>query len=462
MKDIPLAAAHAAPVSKTGMINAKRTIRLSKDFSPSFAVPGGTGRRLALFALLAFMLSGCATPKPEGAVGYIHGFAGMAAADDPEAVMVARDVLSAGGNAVDAATALYFSLAATLPSTATLGGGGTCVVHDKAKRLTRVIEFPAVAASPGSVPVAVPANVRGFFAMQATYGKFRWASLLAPAQRMARNGVMVSRGLAGELAAAAPRLAADPAARKIFFHADGQVLAEGDRMRNYDLAAVIARLRRNPGALYSGDLQREVAAAAQSIGAGLTARDLADLRPRFVEPAEAGLGDDTVVAPPGAGLVALVKAGAGGTLPAAADGGRTPVGTGFVVLDGKGDAVACAVSANGVFGSFQVAPGTGMVLAAPPRPGVAAVPAMVVNKPTGEVHFAGAASGGDPDAALATTLIDTVIHRQGIDQAVSAGSAGAARVNALACRGGRPDARRCRVSTDPRGYGYAVSVGADQ
>ncbi len=386
----------------------------------------------------------------------MQGFAGETAGDEPRAVMVAQNVLSAGGNAVDAATALYFSLAVTLPSTATLGGGGTCLVHEKHGNVTRVVEFPAVAATGGRIPAAIPANVRGFYALQATYGKFRWASLLAPAELMAERGVMVSRALANDLAIAAPRLAADPAAKRIFFHPDGKVLAEGDLMRNYDLAAVIASLRRNPGSLYAGGLQRRFADAARSIGANVTVRDLSDTRPRFVAGTQVAVGDDTAVLPPGDGVAELVRGGAAREVRSAAPS----AGTGFVVLDSKGDAVACGITANRLFGDGRVAPGTGIVLAAPPKPGqVAAVPGMVVNMPTGEVHFAGAAGGGNAAAALAATLVATSRHGQGIDRAVAAASVGGSHVNAFHCQSGRASAARCRIATDPRGYGFAVTVG---
>jgi gamma-glutamyltranspeptidase/glutathione hydrolase len=224
--------------------------------------------------MLPAVLSACGSKEEPGVVGTVRGFIGGAVADEPRAAQVARDVLSAGGTAADAAVALYFTLAVTLPSTASLGGGGVCVVYDGKANRGQVLDF-APRAPAGGGPIALPSAVRGIFALYAQYGKLRWEQLISPAEDLARFGYPVSRAFAADLLAAQPKLAADPELAKIYLKPDGTPYKEGDRLVQSDLSTMLSAIRSlGAGEFYAGPMAREFIRGAQAHGAAMTVDDL--------------------------------------------------------------------------------------------------------------------------------------------------------------------------------------------
>ena len=399
----------------------------------------------------ALVLAGCAAKPDEsqrGTVGFVRGFLGGVVADEPQAALVGREILSAGGSAVDAAVAAYFTLAVTLPSAATLGGGGICLVHDQAKGATEMLDFIAVApASRAAGGVAVPANARGFYILHARYGRLKWPQILSPATNAARFGVRMPRALAADLAANGSTLA-DANLRRVFGRRDGVTpragggpwipLAEGEQLVQVDLAATIERIRnQGPGNLHQGAGAAMLAEAYQAAGLPLTREDLGGAAPVWRKPISlpVEIAGRRAIAhfagPPASGGAVTAKI-AGGLLendryvragadrlalfaelagraaaerapqPSPADGFAATV---IVAADSSGMAVVCAVTPNAPFGAGRMAPGTGLIAAAAPDAsgrGPAALTAMLVQDRRGDgVYFAGGAAGG---AAAATVL----------------------------------------------------------
>src|SRR4051812_13629639 len=146
---------------------------------------------------------------------------GMVVSASAIASGVGRDVLAAGGNAVDAAVATGFALAVTYPVAGNIGGGGFMVIRFPDGRAT-TIDFREMAprsASPDMFldstgayssrihhnslrAVGVPGTVAGFALAQKKYGSATWAQLVAPAATLASDGFIAPPGLARSLASA--------------------------------------------------------------------------------------------------------------------------------------------------------------------------------------------------------------------------------------------------------------------
>lgn len=259
--------------------------------------------------LLGLVLAGCGLGSGPSLFGGGSGpksgdIIGAVVADEPRAAIVARDVLTNGGTTADAAVALYFTLAVTLPSEAGIGGGGICLVHDGVQKRTEVLDFLPRSAAAGKV--AVPAAVRGMAALHARYGRTRWEELLGNAESMARFGVPTSRALAREMATAGDRLAGDVAVRAVFVRDDGKLRDEGEPLTQVELGAAIGEIRQQgAGALYGGSLGQRLAQAAQSIGAPLTIDDLRNTLPQFYDPVRLPYGDQTLYFVPTPGGIVL-------------------------------------------------------------------------------------------------------------------------------------------------------------
>jgi gamma-glutamyltranspeptidase/glutathione hydrolase len=244
--------------------------------------------RLLLAAALTGFLTACGSSEfapVKGTPGYVEGFFGAIVADDPQAAIIGRDILTSDGNAVDAAVAAYFAMAVTLPSEASLGGGGICIVQAPEKKEVEVLEFlarPPSQVPPGADrPTAVPGNVRGFYALHARYGSMRWEQLLRPAEYLARFGMRVSRALAADIDKVGDAFLRDPAARSIFGTDGGSTPSvEGSVVTQVDLATVLGRIRsEGPGDFYVGPLGDQLVAAIGAAGGSVEKSDLIRFQP---------------------------------------------------------------------------------------------------------------------------------------------------------------------------------------
>lgn len=243
-------------------------------------------RRHALGLGLGLLLAACSgnhAPslsirpiQPEAASGYQHKPGWhlqryAVAAANPLAAEAGRQILQAGGSAVDAAIAVQMVLGLVEPQSSGLGGGAF-LLHWDGKRLDawdgretapaaadeRLFldadgqPLPFAAAVVGGRAVGVPGVLKMLEAAHRAHGKLPWAVLFIPAIELAEQGFAVGPRL-HQLLAADPYLRRDPAAAAFYYRADGSPLAVGQRLRNPALAELLRRIaRQGSAAFYAG------------------------------------------------------------------------------------------------------------------------------------------------------------------------------------------------------------------
>lgn len=235
-------------------------------------------------------------------------------------------VLRSGGNAIDAAVAVAFTLAVTHPTAGNLGGGGFLLARFPDGRST-FIDFrekaPAKAThdmyldAAGQVTAdsrtgwraaGVPGTVRGLELAHRRYGRKPWAELLQPAIRLAKSGFPIPYSLAVALRTN-PKLAKFAGSRQIFLH-DGHYLEPGDTLVQADLARTLERIaRQGAGEFYEGETARRLARAMSENGGLITLADLHSYRALERQPLEGAYrGYKILTAPlPSSGGVVMLE-----------------------------------------------------------------------------------------------------------------------------------------------------------
>jgi gamma-glutamyltranspeptidase/glutathione hydrolase len=272
-------------------------------------------RRTALLALGVTITLGRASP--------VAAATACIAAEHGLAVAAGAEVLSQGGNAVDAAIAAAAAAGVVNPVSCGLGGGGFMLFYQARTGETHALDYreaaPAAATADalrrrveritdGPLSVAVPGEPAGLVAAHARFGRLPLGRVLAPAIRYARDGFAIEPHLADGIAGRPDLLAGDPALVTMFLHADGTPRRAGELLRQPDLAASLEALAEHGAApFYEGTIAAAITDTIARRGGLLTAEDLSAYRVRWRQPLRGRYQGRSVLTmpPPGSGGVLL-------------------------------------------------------------------------------------------------------------------------------------------------------------
>ncbi|HSH82518.1 MAG TPA: gamma-glutamyltransferase [Herpetosiphonaceae bacterium] len=223
-------------------------------------------------------------PAPEAPTGRIAKQAAAAARDmvaaaNPLAAQAGREILAAGGSAVDAAVAVQLVLNLVEPQSSGIGGGAFILHWDGSNVVTLDgRETAPAAAKPerflgpdgkpmpfydavvGGRSVGVPGTLRLLEVAHKRWGKLPWLQVIAPAIRLAEDGFAISPRLNG-LLTQEKYLQNDPIARAYFYGEDGKPKPVGTVLKNPVFARTLREIAdRGADAFYTGDIAADIVA----------------------------------------------------------------------------------------------------------------------------------------------------------------------------------------------------------
>lgn len=244
------------------------------------------------------------------------------------------EILDKGGNAVDAAVAVGFSLAITLPRAGNLGGGGFMLVYIKEQNEIFFIDYRSQSplnsnlaelfnnklpkelqladfdiVKKGYKAPAVPGTVAGLLDAHKKFGKLPLKDILEPVINQAINGIEVTYDLHKAIESS-PQLKEDSESFRIYFK-DNNPIPIGSLMQRPDLAKTLKSISNNGKAgFYSGEIADAFIHSMNENDGFFSNEDFINYKARISEPIVGSYRDNLVftAGPPSGGGVTLLTA----------------------------------------------------------------------------------------------------------------------------------------------------------
>ncbi|MCL1137089.1 gamma-glutamyltransferase [Shewanella pneumatophori] len=255
---------------------------------------------------------------------------GMVSSQEALATQAGVEILKQGGNAVDAAVAVGFSLAVTLPRAGNIGGGGFMLVHLANPKKTIAIDYREMAPSSAhrnifigddgepvkklsrehGLAIGVPGTVMGMELALEKYGTMTMKQVTQAAIDMAQNGIEVTPDLQSSLAGLKRRIAQWPSSAEIFYKADGSNYQAGEILKQPELAHSLGLIAKSGSkGFYQGETAEKIVAAIGAAGGIMTLDDLKNYKVIEREPVVGDYRGYQVVSmpPPSSGGIHIIE-----------------------------------------------------------------------------------------------------------------------------------------------------------
>lgn len=252
----------------------------------------------------------------------------MATASKYEVSQVGAEIMSKGGNAVDAAVAMGFALGVCEPFTSGLGGGGLATIHT-AEGENFFIDFREVAPAAatldlyvdasgenngntkeGGLASGVPGEVAGLLYLLEHHGTMSREEVMEPAIRIANEGFTVSAYCANAISDAYEKTQKFPEMSKVYLDENGLPWEEGSVITNPDLGKAL-QLIADQGAdvFYKGEIGEAMVATLAKYDGVMTMEDLAGYGVHELKPVTGDYRGYTVISspPPSSGGTHLIE-----------------------------------------------------------------------------------------------------------------------------------------------------------
>nr|WP_257984896.1 gamma-glutamyltransferase [Shewanella sp. 11B5] len=272
----------------------------------------------------ASIFSEMATAQP------IYAKHGMVSSQEALASQIGVDILKQGGNAVDAAVAVAYALAVTLPRAGNIGGGGFMLVHLAEQNKTIAIDYRETAPAKAhkdifldeqgnavdklsrehGLAVGVPGTVMGMELALKQYGTMKMAQVIKPAIKLAKDGILVTSDLSNSLAGLKSRITQWPSSAEIFYHADGSNYQVNELLKQPELAQSLSLIaQKGSKGFYQGETAKKIVSAVQNAGGIMSLTDLANYKVIEREPVRGNYRGYEVVSmpPPSSGGIHIIE-----------------------------------------------------------------------------------------------------------------------------------------------------------